>query len=299
MIFTIMMVLAIQVVLPAVFLITLWRAKFKSRIEWMVEAGVTVFLSAWLFQAGNWSWIGYYFRYLLVVLLIVALVRSWMKVRELPFKVASDEKRKLSMGVSIFLLVIFGAYNVFTVVGYSTSEPALELTFPLNEGTYYIGHGGNSRLLNYHQSHESQQFALDILKVNAFGIRAKGLYPKKLENYYIFEDDLLSPCTGTVAEVENNLPDLTPPEADPDNATGNYVALICEDSDAIVYLAHMKKGSVTVDLDESVEVGQKIGEVGNSGNTSEPHLHIHAEKDGVGIPIRFDGKFFVRNQLIR
>jgi murein DD-endopeptidase MepM/ murein hydrolase activator NlpD len=48
-----------------------------------------------------------------------------------------------------------------------------------------------------------------------------------------------------------------------------------------------------------VKEGQRIGRVGNSGNTSEPHLHIHAERDGAGVPLRFDGRFPVRNDLVR
>ncbi|TMZ49982.1 M23 family metallopeptidase, partial [Klebsiella pneumoniae] len=48
-----------------------------------------------------------------------------------------------------------------------------------------------------------------------------------------------------------------------------------------------------------VREGQLLGTVGNSGNTSEPHLHIHAEKDGEGVPIRFGGRFLVRNNLMR
>ncbi|MBD7986298.1 M23 family metallopeptidase [Sporosarcina sp. Sa2YVA2] len=293
------MVLAIQVVLPAVFLFTLWRANFKSKLEWILDAVATTLFAAWLFQAGNWSWIGYYFRYLLVVILIVALILSWRKMRELPLKVDYSSKQKMPMGVSVFLAAVFGAYNVFAFTGYTTNETALELAFPLKEGTYFIGQGGNSTMLNYHHSYEPQQYALDILKVNQFGIRANGLYPKELTKYHIYEDDLFSPCNGKVVEMENGLPDFAPPEADPENATGNYVALTCETSDAVVYLAHMQKGSVTVEVGELVEVGQKIGMVGNSGNTTEPHLHIHAEKDGVGIPLRFDGKFLVRNQLVR
>jgi hypothetical protein len=46
----------------------------------------------------------------------------------------------------------------------------------------------------------------------------------------------------------------------------------------------MKKGSVTLIQNEKVNVGEKIRRVGNSENTCEPYLHIHAEKDGVGIP---------------
>jgi hypothetical protein len=48
-----------------------------------------------------------------------------------------------------------------------------------------------------------------------------------------------------------------------------------------------------------------LGKVGNTGNTSEPPLHVHAVRtgsgtthDGEGVPIRFDGRFLVRNSLI-
>lgn len=56
-----------------------------------------------------------------------------------------------------------------------------------------------------------------------------------------------------------------------------------------------------------VREGQPIGKVGNSGNTSEPHLHIHAEYggssdrfgDGVGVPILFTEKGFLkRNDIL-
>ncbi|MGN7942219.1 M23 family metallopeptidase [Virgibacillus sp. 6R] len=60
----------------------------------------------------------------------------------------------------------------------------------------------------------------------------------------------------------------------------------------------MKKRSILVEAGDAVKRGQPIGLVGNSGNTTEPHLHIHAEKDGKGVPIRFDGKFLVRNSLV-
>lgn len=61
----------------------------------------------------------------------------------------------------------------------------------------------------------------------------------------------------------------------------------------------MKKGSIVVAEGEEVKTGQLLGKVGNSGNTSEPHLHIHAEKDGKGIPITFNDRFLVRNNLVR
>jgi murein DD-endopeptidase MepM/ murein hydrolase activator NlpD len=46
--------------------------------------------------------------------------------------------------------------------------------------------------------------------------------------------------------------------------------------------------------------------VGNSGNTTEPHLHIHASKSGtpdnltsgIGLPILFNERFLVRNDIV-
>ncbi|MBO1915549.1 M23 family metallopeptidase, partial [Microvirga sp. 3-52] len=92
---------------------------------------------------------------------------------------------------------------------------------------------------------------------------------------------------------------LTPPEMDPENTMGNYVALTCNGHEAIIYLMHMQQESVSVTEGEEVTTGQLLGKIGNSGNTSEPHLHIHAELDGVGVPITFEGKFLVRNSIVR
>lgn len=153
--------------------------------------------------------------------------------------------------------------------------------------------------MNYHSAHPAQRYALDILRLNRLGTRAKGLYPKKLTQYEIFEDPVYSPCTGKVIEVRDDLPDLTPPQRDPENPEGNHVTLTCDGDDARLLLAHLKRGSVSVKKGATVKEGQIIGRVGNSGNTSEPHLHIHAERDGAGVPLRFDGQLLVRNALVR
>ncbi|MCU0537510.1 MAG: M23 family metallopeptidase [Hydrococcus sp. Prado102] len=71
-------------------------------------------------------------------------------------------------------------------------------------------------------------------------------------------------------------------------------------------VAHLLRGSVTVNAGELIKTGQAIAKIGNSGNTSEPHLHIHARKPstsssilgGEGVPIVFEGRFLVRNSLV-
>jgi murein DD-endopeptidase MepM/ murein hydrolase activator NlpD len=115
----------------------------------------------------------------------------------------------------------------------------------------------------------------------------------------------MSPCDGIVAAAEDGFLDYSPPEQDPEHRAGNYIAI--EYNGATIYLAHLMKGSVCVKPGDHICKGQVLGCVGNSGNTTEPHLHIHAE-EGLyagqfsgkpGIPIRFNGKFLVRNDHVK
>jgi murein DD-endopeptidase MepM/ murein hydrolase activator NlpD len=86
---------------------------------------------------------------------------------------------------------------------------------------------------------------------------------------------------------------------------GNNIAI--QFGSYIVLLAHIQMNSILVREGESIEKGQLIGKIGNSGNTSEPHLHIHVVQGedlenvfkGVGVPIVFEDRFLVRNSLVQ
>jgi murein DD-endopeptidase MepM/ murein hydrolase activator NlpD len=92
---------------------------------------------------------------------------------------------------------------------------------------------------------------------------------------------------------------------DPDNPAGNYLAIEMESSPFTIVLAHVQKSSFLIEKGERVQKGQPLCRVGNSGNTSEPHLHIHAVKsgedllfEGAGIPMKFNHRFLVRNNRV-
>ncbi|GAA1158146.1 M23 family metallopeptidase [Nesterenkonia sandarakina] len=55
---------------------------------------------------------------------------------------------------------------------------------------------------------------------------------------------------------------------------GNHVIVRHADGTAAVY-AHLRRGGVAVQKGQQVGVGNQLGEVGNTGNSSEPHLHVH------------------------
>ena len=94
------------------------------------------------------------------------------------------------------------------------------------------------------------------------------------------------------------------PIMDKQNMVGNHVLLRCGAVD--ILLAHFRQGSVRVNPGQRVSLGDILGEAGNSGNTSAPHLHIHAQQPGPPeapfsgrpIPMLFDGRFLVRGDRI-
>ena len=77
---------------------------------------------------------------------------------------------------------------------------------------------------------------------------------------------------------------------------GNHVLIETEHltGTAVVALCHLKQGSTEVTVGQQVAPGHLVGRCGNSGNSTEPHLHLHAV-DGRDItqanavPIQFDG----------
>jgi murein DD-endopeptidase MepM/ murein hydrolase activator NlpD len=91
-------------------------------------------------------------------------------------------------------------------------------------------------------------------------------------------DDVMAVASGrlvtAVYKYEDQIPGLLPPGLPIEEADGNYVVLDLGGGNFGFY-AHMIKGSITVKEGDFVTRGQVIGHLGNSGNTSAPHLHFH------------------------
>jgi Peptidase family M23 len=122
----------------------------------------------------------------------------------------------------------------------------------------------------------SEQFAIDWIKVDAHGMafRTDG---KTSEDWLDYGVELLAVADGTVVEVVRDLPDV-PPGAQPpglslDNIPGNRVILDLGNSHYAVY-CHLAPHSASVHVGDHVKTGQKLGLLGNSGNTTGPHLHF-------------------------
>jgi murein DD-endopeptidase MepM/ murein hydrolase activator NlpD len=296
---------AVLAILPLLFIVSLWRSREADRCRWLLKALYTGAFIAYLFVMGRWDFSSLYLRYVFAVLYIAAVAKSFFAVKDLPFLARNDAKPKwIPYAAPVILLVFFAAFLGWAVRGYFYSEPAVELQLPLRNGWFYVGQGGNGIGINYHNPNKAQRYALDIVALNESGSRARGLYPHDLTRYVIYGMPVYSPCDGRIAAAVTDFPDLVPPNADPQNVAGNHVVISC--AGVLVLLAHLQEGSVLVQTGDAIAKGTVVGAVGNSGNTSEPHLHMHAVRAGSGdilrgegVPVVFDGTFPVRNTTFR
>lgn len=299
---------AILVVVPIGLAVHLARKRYATKLEWLVAAVGVAGLGGYALLVGRWDMFSYYLRPVAALLLLAALVISAMRHRSASWWREPESPREwVSLGVGALVAALFAGLAGYTVSGMSPGRDPVDLAFPLQGGVAYVGQGGANPLLNYHNSIRAQAFALDIVALNAAGLHAWGLAPSEIDRYTVFRWDVHSPCAGTVVEARDGLADLTPPATDTTNRAGNHVVVRCADTEPAVdvLLAHLNQGSVAVEAGADVTVGQVVGRVGNTGNTTEPHLHLHAVRtgsgsalDGEGVPIRFDGRFLVRNDLI-
>lgn len=246
----------------------------------------------------------YYLRYLLLFLLIFATVKAFREFKNLTLYEKKSFWGWLGLLGQFLIPALFLLMDISVIKGFRTDEKGIHLAAPLREG--FILHGGSSVLINYHHADPTaQQYAMDIIKLNALGIRASGFFPKALDKYAIYGDTVFSPCEAKVVRVKDGLDDLPPGYGDTVNLAGNHIVL--EFQNHLIVLAHLMKNSILVTPGDSVREGQPLARVGNSGHTTEPHLHIHAVEGtdtanilkGNGIPIYFNGRFLVRNDRIR
>lgn len=279
----------ITVLLPLTVIAMLWRRANRPRGAWIATLVLAAGVVGFAFFVAPWGPFGLPLRYALAALFAAAVVRS---LRRPPAPDARQESAVRAF-VKIMLGIFIGGTALSAVQGRTVPPGAIDLSFTLRGGAFLIGHGGSTSAANMHHSHPAQKYALDIMKLNAAGMRARGLYPEDLTKYAIWGAPVHSPCDGVVRVAVDGLPD----RRDEKRLAGNHVVIRCKDAD--VWLAHLQRGSVAVRPGAQVRTGQRLGLVGNSGNTTEPHLHVHAERNGAGVPARFDGEWLVRNDVLR
>ncbi len=135
--------------------------------------------------------------------------------------------------------------------------------------------GGDLREDNHHHDNPAQKYAIDAVITDENGISYKGQGFDN-EDYYCFGKPLMAPCAGEVVTVVDGIPDNRPGRMNPYFVPGNTVVIKTANNEYL-YFAHFKKHSIVVKEGQQVEKGTLLGLCGNSGNSSEAHLHFHIQ----------------------
>jgi len=155
--------------------------------------------------------------------------------------------------------------------------------------------------LHGHRDSISQEFAIDLIQPFE-----DGLFPLDRENgeYAFYGADILAAAEGRVVVVKDFCPENPRAGAKAEIdvkavyrehgmkaiTAGNHV-IVEHDGGEFSFYAHLIRGSIPVSEGDVVRQGDRIGALGNSGNSDAPHLHFHlmdgAHLGARGLPCRF------------
>jgi hypothetical protein len=309
-----LLVALLQIAIPTALVIWHGKGPQRSVVDLALKTLLLVSYTLFIYLVGTWAFASYYTRYALVLVVMVAVLRSLLHLGGLQLVPATIPSFWIRNGLVTVAFIALLVLSVNAIRARHFEEQALSLSFPFKGGVHSVFEGGNGRissLMNYHFGsavhgksgvNNSMKYAIDITRLSGGGNDANGIFPLQRERYPVFHEAVLSPCDGVVAGVMDDQPNEDPWSGKGPYNLGNYVLL--RKGDCYVLLGHLQKGSITVAEGGAVCVGQSLALAGNSGWTSQPHLHIQAMRvapdsfwKGEGVPIVFDGRNPFKNQL--
>jgi hypothetical protein len=286
--------IAVHAVLPA-----------ASRTGLALRMAAILVLLTYAALAGLWLFPPWWTPYVLAVLHFAA---SWRLYRRLVHRGETARRIEIAGGAAALIGAAALLWPAFS--GQRPPQVVIDLAMPLGPGRYLVVSGGAHPALNAHYltldldraaAYRGQSHAVDLIAIGPLGLRAKGILPADPAAYDIYGRDVLAPCSGRVIAVRDGVPDNKVPRMNRNAMTGNSAILDCNGLGVV--LAHFIPGSLRIAPGDIVTIGQTIAKVGNSGNSGEPHLHVHVqtlagpEEPLSGDPLFFtlDGRFPVRN----
>ncbi len=167
------------------------------------------------------------------------------------------------------------------------------------KGEWYVFNGGPDEQTSHSWELLSQRYAYDFVIVDRRLRRwREGTEGREHEDYLCYGVPILAPADGVVVIVEDAIRDAPRPGTGwlypfAHHIAGNHVVIEHAEGE-YSFLAHLMSGSIPVGEGERVSRGYEIGRCGNSGNSSEPHLHFQVQDrvdffEAAGLPVTFDG----------
>ncbi len=171
--------------------------------------------------------------------------------------------------------------------------PPMALRYPFT-GRWLTQNSPANRVPSHGTTRYATSYAIDFVPVDDSGRSARltwrsFTHPEPPERFVGFGRPILAPVDGVVVAVHDGEPDHDAHRGLPSiryaltqgrraaggwpGLAGNHV-MIQVTGGAVVALCHLQKTSVSVAVGDRVVAGQTVGRCGNSGNSTEPHLHL-------------------------
>jgi len=189
----------------------------------------------------------------------------------------------------------------------------VDLAFPF-QGRWLVQNSPADRVPSHGTTAFASSYAIDFVPVGPDGRSAPVRFATFVrteppERFPGYGREVLAPVSGVVvashdAEVDHDayrgLPSVGYALTQQRRAASGWLALagnhvmVGTASGAVVALCHLRQHSAAVRPGDHVQVGQVVGRCGNSGNSTEPHLHLQVlDREDVEraqpVPITFRG----------
>ena len=168
-----------------------------------------------------------------------------------------------------------------------------EYILPFN-GKWTVVNGGVNKSLSHSWGILSQRYAYDFIIVDDKGKSFSG-NARSVNSYYCYGMDIISPADGVVVNLydkcKDSYVDGKNAYCDSSRIEGNSITIKHNGSEYSV-IAHIMRGSFKVKVGDIVRQGEFIAKCGNTGNSSEPHIHFQLQAGksfflSAGLPIAF------------
>lgn len=240
-------------------------------------------------EAAAWAWV--------IAIFIIGPVGLLLSLIQLIILILRCIKKKKKKTVIIhFIASLLWAFPILILIGVvfipfpdnEKSSTNCRLKIPVEGDVVLFG----GKDYPTHAVWPSERYAYDILE-EPYNTGNLDLY-----SYGIYGKNVLAPIRGEIIKAHDGEEDIRPNTEEFTSALGNYIFMKIKETDTYLIFAHLKSESICVRKGDVVDVGTVLAKVGNSGTTSEPHLHIQHQKNNPcnttisiaakGLPITFE-----------
>lgn len=175
------------------------------------------------------------------------------------------------------------------------------------EGKWSVVNGGVDKQVSHSWGIPTQRYAYDFLIIDNNGKSYTGS-PKLVENYYCYGMNIIAPADGEVVSVNDKYDNSKvyvdgTVDCNAKDIRGNFI-VIKHNNFEYSTIAHIMPKSIMVTLGQKVKQGEVIAKCGNTGNSTEPHIHFQLQ-DGksffasAGLPIEFSDIIITENSYYK